>query len=226
MSPSGRDESIFRFLLEELVCLLGLFTAVTIGITMLLLGLGVSLGKQLSSTPTTTSAIVAIFSLSGVLIGYSAVRERRKLRAWLNVSWRAILIGTGGGIAMIAAGIVYEQLLERFGQQPPDIPALLTGILPFPLVLLIAAVMAPLGEELYFRGRLYDAVDSRFGAWTAACVTAMAFGLVHGVPIFIPVYVALGLILAGLRRWTGGLVAPVTAHLLNNVLAVILARAL
>ena len=46
-------------------------------------------------------------------------------------------------------------------------------------------------------------------------------GPMHGIPVLLPIYFVFGLMLAGLRRMSGGLVAPVLAHALNNLLGLL-----
>jgi len=153
-----------------------------------------------------------------VLLGYSAVRERRKMAAWLASTPSAVLLGLAGGLALIAAGAAYEAGARALGADLPDVAQALKESLPAPLLVLISCVLAPAGEEMYFRGRLFDAVEERCGPLAAAMITALLFGLFHGVPVLLPGLVGLGLILAVLRWYSGGLVAPILAHLVNNAL--------
>ena len=69
-------------------------------------------------------------------------------------------------------------------------------------------------EEVVFRGILFDALDSQWGKWMTLLVTSLAFGIghLHGYPpgvagaFLAGVY---GLVLGGLRIWTGGLALPI-----------------
>ena len=60
------------------------------------------------------------------------------------------------------------------------------------------------------------------GKSTDVPLTSLAFGTLHGICVLIPVLVLLGLLLAGLRRLSGGLLAPVIAHVINNLLGLLL----
>jgi len=162
---------------------------------------------------------IALFGLHG-LIGLHVLRtERARLKAWFTPSWRAVALGVFGGLGLLAFNAGYGWVLERLGFSPPDIPEMLRGILPLPLVYLWAAVLAPVVEELYFRGRLLEALENRTGVGIAAAVTSTLFAAIHMIPEFFPALFVFALALWGLKRKTGGLVAPIIAHTINNLVA-------
>jgi len=80
-----------------------------------------------------------------------------------------------------------------------------------------AIVNAPL-EEFVFRGVLFDAVESQWGARGALIGTAMLFGLGHhhGYPPGLSgacLAALFGSVLGAFRLWTGGLLLPIVAHM-------------
>jgi membrane protease YdiL (CAAX protease family) len=86
---------------------------------------------------------------------------------------------------------------------------------------ILTTVMAPLAEELFFRGFLYGGLR-RYGVPIAAIVSGLLFGAVHigGSPIgFLVPLAALGIILALLYERTGSLYPPIALHALNNSIA-------
>lgn len=83
--------------------------------------------------------------------------------------------------------------------------------------------VAPLTEEILFRGLLFGAIGKRLSAWWTIVVTAAIFAVVHmQVTYFIPVF-AVGLLLGWARHKSGGLALPVILHCVNNSLALIVA---
>lgn len=77
------------------------------------------------------------------------------------------------------------------------------------LVFAAAWTVVPVFEELWFRGRLLDALGpGRVAAWASA----IAFALFQTDPALFPVHVAFGLGLVWCARRTGSLFAPVVAH--------------
>lgn len=71
----------------------------------------------------------------------------------------------------------------------------------------VVAVMAPVVEELVFRGLGFGLVSLLAGPVPAAVVTGVAFGLAHGLVVALPVLAAFGVVL-GLLRWKSGSVYP------------------
>ncbi len=82
----------------------------------------------------------------------------------------------------------------------------------------LAVLVAPLTEELLFRGLLLDALRSACGglAWPAILLSAAAFGAIHAPPETILPIVTLGIVLGVLRLYTNSLTACVLAHCLFN----------
>jgi membrane protease YdiL (CAAX protease family) len=164
---------------------------------------------------------VALFGLHG-LVGAHVVRtERSKLAKWFRIDRRAILWGLAGGSVLLAFNGLYSLALESVGVVPPDVAAVLRGLLPESLLIAWAAILAPVVEEMYFRGRLLDELASRLGPGWAGTISSLAFAAIHGIPAFLPAYVVFALALLALRRRTGGLAAPIIAHMINNAFALL-----
>src|SRR5439155_23100071 len=76
-------------------------------------------------------------------------------------------------------------------------------------------VLVAVAEEAVLRGRLFDAIRRGGGVGMAVVVTTAAFALIH-VPLYgwhvVPLDLAVGLALGGLRVATGGFAAPAAAH--------------
>lgn len=153
-----------------------------------------------------------------VLLVYAVMREHRKLAGWLprNLS-REAGWGVAGAAAMLGVGILWSLVVRAAGFEVPDVPALLRESLPEPVLLAWGAGVVPVAEEVYFRGRLIDGLTERAGRGPALAIMALAFAAAHGIPEFVPAYVTFALMLAWLRERTGGLVAPIVAHSLNNL---------
>ncbi len=84
------------------------------------------------------------------------------------------------------------------------------------LAAVTVVVVAPLAEELLFRGVVYRLARRTWGPWPAALVSALAFGLIHGEPWFLFGLIGLGLLFAFLYETTGSLLATVIAHGVHN----------
>jgi membrane protease YdiL (CAAX protease family) len=90
------------------------------------------------------------------------------------------------------------------------------------LVLAVGAVvLAPLGEELVFRGMLLPALVPWAGTTAALWISALIFGGLHWYyGVMTPVIVLFGWVLGWARIASGGLLAPVLLHALINLLPV------
>ena len=91
-----------------------------------------------------------------------------------------------------------------------------------PLLALALVVLAPLLEETFFRGFLFEGLrHSRIGTWGAVLVAAVLWGLLHLQYgwFYITQIVVLGVLLGAARVKTGSLVTPIAMHALVNTAA-------
>ena len=90
------------------------------------------------------------------------------------------------------------------------------------IVTLLVCVVAPVGEELFFRGFFFSALRNWRGAWPAAIITGLTFGAFHIESSPIGQLVPLAIFGAGLcmlYHWTGSLYVPIALHAINNAIA-------
>jgi hypothetical protein len=94
---------------------------------------------------------------------------------------------------------------------------------PFVANFVVVAGVAPFVEELTYRGLGFAAVRDAHGAAAAVAVTAVAFGLAHGLVVALPVLTIFGAILAWLRLRTDSVYPTMMLHALFNGIALIAA---
>ncbi len=88
-------------------------------------------------------------------------------------------------------------------------------------LIVFTILVAPVAEEILFRGVLYPAIKQGGYPRIAWWGTAIFFAAIHGsVAIFLPLFV-LGLALAWLYEKTNNLLAPITAHAAFNAINVV-----
>ena len=90
-----------------------------------------------------------------------------------------------------------------------------------PLALAVA-VVAPLIEELMFRGRMQTAFERRLGMLPGILVTTALFAVAHLAAFKLPSMILSGLVLGAAVSFTGSIWAGVILHAANNGVAVLM----
>jgi uncharacterized protein len=136
-----------------------------------------------------------------------------------RAGWRPIVFGTMG--ALIVSVAVTQIGIEPQGiKQAMEVarePAM------FAASFAVMAGLAPLVEELVFRGLLYGWLAGRWGTVAAWIVSSLAFAAAHVEPAHVILVLPLGLLFGWLRRRTDSLWPSLVAHMVNNGLAVVAA---
>jgi membrane protease YdiL (CAAX protease family) len=122
------------------------------------------------------------------------------------------------------AGVAYTSLYSRLLGPPPeqtilqDFPRTGAGIVLFATT---AILVAPLFEEMFFRGFLFQGLARSWGPVTGAAVSAGVFALAHQqLSVFVPLF-ALGLLLAWVFYRSGSLWANIALHASFNGISVL-----
>jgi len=137
---------------------------------------------------------------------------------WWRAGWMIVALLIAFVVLSVAWAEVFhpskEKLLETLGTNQGTALLLLSAGL--------TCVVAPICEELLFRGFIFTALRNWSGMLPAAAITGLVFGGVHAgsapaldlVPL-----AALGFGLCLLYRYTGSLYPGIAAHSLNNSIA-------
>ncbi len=89
------------------------------------------------------------------------------------------------------------------------------------LPMYVAVVLvAPIAEELIFRGALWSLIEEAAGSWWSLILTSLLFALYHQDPLHIAAVFWTGLFLGWLRLQSGSVWPGVVGHGLNNLLGV------
>lgn len=163
--------------------------------------------------------------IAAIVYGIAGLGERRRLLALRRpTSWRtAAAIGVGIGVGMLVLSYLLGPLLHPGREQgitpdrwEPDHAAayIANG--------LVIAVVAPIVEELTFRGLGYSLLV-RYGRWTAIVLVGIAFGLAHGLVEAFPFLAAFGAGLAYLRSRVDSVYPGMIVHGLFNATALTVA---
>lgn len=136
-----------------------------------------------------------------------------------GVGW-GVLAWIGSTIAIVAVGWLLEQL-----GQPPQPEAAEQAIARLdPWVVIVAVViLAPIAEEIFFRGVVFNAWLREGGRRWAYIGSAALFAAIHlSLLSLLPIFL-LGLALAWVYQRKGNLLAPIAMHATVNGISVALA---
>lgn len=151
--------------------------------------------------------------------------ERWDLFALRTPSGLARAVGIA--VAVIVSIVVWEFVVTVL---PFEDPGKEQGLTPkhwepahagaFAANLLLFCVVAPVVEELTFRGVGQSLLREQFGAWPAIVIVGVAFGAWHGLLIALLVLIPFGAALAYLRERTNSVVPGMVVHALFNAAAI------
>lgn len=141
---------------------------------------------------------------------------------------RPLLAGVGWGVLawVVASAVTFAMvaLLERLGLPPEPQAAeqAIAALEPW-LVVLAVVVIAPIAEEVFFRGIAFNAWLHERGRRLAYIGSASLFAVIHASLVsLLPIFL-LGLALAWVYRRTRSLVAPIAMHATFNAISVVIA---
>lgn len=144
---------------------------------------------------------------------------------WKKVFWIAPAF-VFAMMAMLSAmlGLGWQGWVEtNYGARPQEMVTLLkesedVGLM---VVMAISAVIvAPLTEEVIFRGYLYPVVKRFSDRWFAALFTGVIFGVIHFNLLALPTLAVMGVVLVILYEVTGSLWVPIACHAAFNATTV------
>lgn len=181
--------------------LLGWFAAVLIPVAVLVVGVARITADASSGT-----------AGAGAALGLDRPRARDLPRA---VLWLVL-----GYAAQVAVGIVAVAVGLQAGRNVADF----SGAPAWALVVVCVVVVgvAPVVEEILFRGLVLRGLMGRLSFWPSALLCSGLFGLLHaptalaGAPALVLQTAALGLVLCLLARRTGRLAPGMLVHALHN----------
>jgi membrane protease YdiL (CAAX protease family) len=145
---------------------------------------------------------------------FGLVRTRiRPALSWMLLAY-VVYIGLGQLWAQIVDADAKDKLPDSLGVD--ESTAALVA------VCVLVTVIAPIAEEIFFRGYFFGALRNWRGPWLAALLTGIVFGAVHVFgtnAVFLVPLAILGFMLCVVREQTGSLLPCIALHAINNALA-------
>jgi membrane protease YdiL (CAAX protease family) len=220
MPPPGQTASLWSLIKLTLVALLIMF--------------GWQLASFLCTLLPVPAAAVAMLVLVGGILGVqaqlwrpgpAATEYRQAIRVCPLVKralWMILLAVPASAVATLCLAFIWihlngapssgagSEMMKRAMSRP-------YGWVPLALSV---AVVAPLIEELMFRGRMQTAFERRLGRVPGILVTTVVFAVVHLTAYKVPNMLLSGIVLGAAVSLTGSIWAGVILHAANNGIAV------
>ncbi len=201
----------------DLLTLLGVFIVATV-LGSLLTGILQKMG----------SVSVGFGSFLGYVIQFSLViifgLFQRKIRSpqgtrllkfgLAKLDFVIILWGT---IMVLATGVVIEPLLNLFPETYLD--RLGNIMAAGGWMMFTSIVIAPIMEEILFRGILQDALMRKYGVFVGILIASAVFGIVHIIPQQVVNAFMIGIVLGYIYYRTGALLPVILIHCINNAIS-------
>jgi len=172
-------------------------------------------------------AVVQYALMLGILL---LIARRLPLREVLALrrpaSWpRALGLSVVALLAIWIAGAALDPFLDANDEQgfvPDEWDS--SRAAPFAAFFLTVTIVAPVVEELIYRGLGYSLL-APYGVWVAIVVTGVLFGASHGLLIALPILTIFGLAVGWLRLKTDSIYPPMILHGIFNGVALIVSVA-
>ena len=204
--------------------LIQVLASLGVGVLAAAFGVGDTRGVLLATTLLANAAVILVFAACR----WVPLSPAFFTKANIPLAALALLLG----FAMLLPSMIVENLLPEAMRQ--DILAdVFKSLLASPWGCLAIAVLAPLAEEMVFRGAVLRAATAffstrfaspRLAVAAAVIFSALLFSAVHGNPAQMPHAFLIGILLAWLTHHTASIVPAVIIHWVNNASAVVLYR--
>ena len=137
-----------------------------------------------------------------------------RTRPWAVLCW-SVLAALG---AIIPSVWLQEQLPTLPNVMEESFSMILKGRWGY----VVVGLLAPVAEEIVFRGAILRTLLQKFGPWKAIWISAVLFALVHGNPAQMPHALLVGLLLGWMYWRTGSILPGIAYHWVNNSVAYLL----
>lgn len=171
----------------------------------------------LFGTALSALAVMGAFALFGRRFRETACWMPRRASALTHLGAAAFGICANTAVSVLLTLLpLPESLVGEYAQQSQRLYDPAHAV----LSLLSVAVLAPVFEEILFRGYLFRSLREGFPFWAAAAVTALLFGIAHGQLLWVCYAAGMGFLFCVISERSGTLTLSVAAHVGFNLTAV------
>ena len=225
MVAATRDKAIF----PTGVLLFGLAAVMVIeGLLLYLILGGPPVGPVEVGLATLTQ-----FGLFFFVVLWSVRLSGRDMQGALGLRrFRLVHLGlavVGGAFVGVAPLWLSARIIERWPEAQPESLGVMSGVLTGDgavWILLIGIIfVGPVVEELVFRGALWAFLSETLNPMMLLTLTSLLFALYHFAPLHVISILPIAFLLGALRYASGSIWPPIVAHIINNLMAVLLLNA-
>ena len=229
----GRAARVFAALGKS-ICYVGLFLVMQV-LVVLPASIGVAIEGVLAGWDedeiyaammdldlTAVSLISGLLTLAVVLAFYLIRRKKLGEALWLRPVPAPTLL-TGASLApalyfvvVVVLFVLPEAWTENYGEASADIA---TGTI---LGVIAVAIVAPVVEEVIFRGLTMTRLSRAMPGWLAVLLSAAVFGVCHGELVWICYAFVLGVFFAFIDLRAGSILPSILGHLMFNAIGQIM----
>ena len=174
-----------------------------------------------TSTESNNNIVGFTMVLSGIAMIWHLIHFKYvkfNLKSFGEISGKTIALS----IPLIVAGMIFINLCSEFIGLPDMMQDTFRAMSRNVFGIISIAIMAPLVEELLFRGAIQGHLQRKgMKPLYAILIASAVFGIVHMNPIQIPFAFAIGMIFGWLYYRTGSVVPGMIGHFINNSIATI-----
>lgn len=145
----------------------------------------------------------------------------------LKVELKSLLMGVSGWLLVVFIWGLYTIALIKSGVELPIPQVELAqfakkSVNNLYLALFTVCFLAPVSEELLFRGFFFGALRKRYPMLISAAISSAIFGILHGSIVFFPMLI-FGFYQCYLTEKNKSLDVPIIIHIINNTFSILTA---
>lgn len=168
------------------------------------------------ATMTSLAMVASTLAMTWHLLHFKYVSLKQD--KYKEMNWQTLGVSA---VFVIAATYVLNVVIEQIGV-PNTLEETFIAMSNNPFGFLSIALLAPILEELLFRGAIENRLLQQWkNPWAGIVVSSLIFGVIHMNPAQIPFAFLIGLMFGWLYYRTGSLLPGIIGHVLNNSIAAV-----
>lgn len=120
-----------------------------------------------------------------------------------------------GLVLIVALSVLIAPLMRLLPEVKTNVP---TGL----ISMLCVVILAPIFEEVLFRGKIFSVFSATLSPLLSAIISALLFGVMHSnIAVALEAFL-IGIVLSYIYILKGSIFAPILLHIMNNIVAYVM----